>query len=609
VAPAVNSPRDRVRCEPRRSRERLARRTIVAVVAAAAVWPAAPTARAEHVSSALGIPCEVRAGSGVQFCQGNLATRVESWDGVPLDANVTLPPPRLDARYPLIVELHGWGGSKSAEPATDWAREGYAVLSYSARGFGNSCGSIPSRAHPGCTEGWVHLADARYEARDTQYLAGLLADEGLVRPRRVGVTGASYGGGQSLLLAELKGRIMTPDGSFAPWRSPDGRRMRIAAAAPTIPWSDLAYALAPNGWKRDYDPEPGYGATVGVLKQSWVDALYTLGQASGFYAPPGADPEADINGWYLRVKEGEPYDTPDARRLIRQIRRYHSAHYLQDRLPAEERGRPAPLLIYNAWTDDLFPADEAIHYANKVLHRHPGAEVSLLFADGFGHPRAELTASTPDLVDETEEFFARHLKGEPGSPLGVRTFTQACGDVDLKGPFTTGRWSGQGRGTVRLRGAEPQSIDSAAGNAFTASRVDPLGAGSSCVTVPASRDPGTAVYRLSRARGDGYTLLGSPTVVAKLDVSGEFPQVATRLWDVAPDGTQTFVTRGLYRPRDGTGREVFQLHPNGWHFEAGHTAKLELLGRDPPYARPSNGSFEVTVRDLVLRLPTRQRSP
>jgi hypothetical protein len=83
--------------------------------------------------------------------------------------------------------------------------------------------------------------------------------------------------------------------------------------------------------------------------------------------------------------------------------------------------------------------------------------------------------------------------------------------------------------------------------------------------------------------------------------------VAGRLWDVAPDGSsQTLVARGEYRPK-GSGDEVWQLHANGWRFAAGHVAKLELLGSDPPSSRPSNGTFEVTVERLELRLPVRER--
>jgi hypothetical protein len=65
------------------------------------------------------------------------------------------------------------------------------------RGFGDSCGSVASRAADpgGCAKGWVHLDDVRFEARDIQQLAWVLADEGIVDPQRIGVTGISYGGG------------------------------------------------------------------------------------------------------------------------------------------------------------------------------------------------------------------------------------------------------------------------------------------------------------------------------------------------------------------------------------------------------------------------------
>jgi hypothetical protein len=100
--------------------------------------------------------------------------------------------------------------------------------------------------------------------------------------------------------------------------------------------------------------------------------------------------------------------------------------------------------------------------------------------------------------------------------------------------------------------------------------------------------------------------MGAPTVIADLATTGVHPQLVARLWDVAPDGTQTLVGRAVYRP-EPTGRQVFQLHPNGWRFAAGHVPKLLLLGRDAPYARPSNGGFTVRIRDLEVRLPVVDR--
>ena len=138
--------------------------------------------------------------------------------------------------------------------------------------------------------------------------------------------------------------------------------------------------------------------------------------------------------------------------------------------------------------------------------------------------------------------------------------------------------------------------------------MDPItGGGDPCKTTPAADQTGVATIRLPAATGSGYTLLGSPTVIADLKLNGAFPHVVARLWDVAPDGsTQTLVARGLYRPT-ANGRQVFQLHPNGWRFAAGHTAKLELLGKDAPYAKPSNGVFSVEVSKVDVRLPVAEQ--
>src|SRR5918997_374996 len=154
--------------------------------------------------------------NGVLFCPtSGDAQRVPSWDGVPLDVDVTLPPTG-DGPFPTIVMMHGWGGNKGSFESTTpegggggnyhynnvyFAQQGYAVVTPSARGFGRSCGALDSRTSPACDRGWVRLADHRYEGRDVQHLLGLLVDQRVADPRRLGATGISYGGIQSLNLA------------------------------------------------------------------------------------------------------------------------------------------------------------------------------------------------------------------------------------------------------------------------------------------------------------------------------------------------------------------------------------------------------------------------
>ena len=104
-------------------------------------------------------------------------------------------------------------------------------------------------------------------------------------------------------------------------------------------------------------------------------------------------------------------------------------------------------------------------------------------------------------------------------------------------------------------------------------------------------------------------MLGSPTVIADLAVTGPHAAVVGRgcgTW--RPKGGQTMVARGGLPSCGRSGRQVFQLHPNGWRVAPGHIPKLELLGAEVPTGRAPNGEYTVAVSNLELRLPTADRA-
>jgi len=152
-----------------------------------------------------------------------------------------------------------------------------------------------------------------------------------------------------------------------------------------------------------------------------------------------------------------------------------------------------------------------------------------------------------------------------------------------------------------------QTVSSAGGNVATSQAYDPIGGGGdACRRSAKESAAGTAYYDAPAAAG--YTLLGRPTISATIATSGANGQLAARLWDVAPGGSQVLVTRGIYRLLDNqSGKITFQLNGNGYRFEKGHVPRLELLGRDSPYYRASNGSFSVAVSKLQVVLPVAER--
>src|SRR4051812_38872815 len=211
-----------------------------------------------------GHPCTAEP-YGVRFCPAaSLSDRVPSWDGAPLDVDVSLPPTG-DGPFPTIVMLHGYAQDKTVFETTDppggaagdffanhfnnawFAQRGYAVVNETMRGMGNSCGNEQSRVNtPACDDVTFELGDQRYDGRDVQHLLGLLVDQGIADSRALGVSGISGGSLVASALALLKDRIRLLNGEFAPWLSPDGTPLEIAAAYPEWAISDAIDAVAPN---------------------------------------------------------------------------------------------------------------------------------------------------------------------------------------------------------------------------------------------------------------------------------------------------------------------------------------------------------------------------
>jgi predicted acyl esterase len=571
---------------------------------------AAPTARAAFPTLyGSDVGCAVQASNGnVRLCAGETTT----WDGATkIDLNVVLPQQPGsgdDGPYPLIGLFHGWGGSKLGledKRVQQWAEAGYAVFSMSDRGWGNSC----SKSDPdlfldptACAQGYNHLMDDRYEVRDAQYLISVLADEGVAEPKKIGATGVSYGGGMSMALATLRNRTMLPDGSLVPWKSPGGKEMELAAAVPQWPWTDLAYSLMPNGSTLDFVADSPYKgpdgkARIGIEKLSFVSGLYGTGLATSNYSL--TDKQADLNGWYALINSGEPYESkPQTQEILDQITTYHSSYYIDHSRP------PAPLLIQNGWNDDLFPVDEAVRFYNRTRAQYPGDPISLFLMDD-GHDRSQNKAADEALfLQRINAWFGHYLKGEGAAPSSsAEALTTTCPESAASaGPYEAADWQSLSPGEIHLDGTAAQTVVPGAGDPNSGKAFDPIAGKDPCATAAGADQAGVANYRLP-VPAPGFTLLGSPTVVADLATTNVDSELAARLLDVLPDGQERLVARGLLRPGNGGTGVVFQLHPQGYRFAGGDTLKLELLPSDAPYARPSNLQAPITVSNLRLRLP------
>src|SRR4051812_26156026 len=148
------------------SRRLAPRRLLVAGTAAALAGPlgfATVDASADPSMGPLGLSCAAQTSSdGVAYtlCSGE----VPSFDGTGLDVDLTLPAGQR-APYPTILMMHGWGNNKHEWESTTkdgdggdkdhwnnggFASRGFATLTYTARGFGQSGGLDHGR--PNCAK-------------------------------------------------------------------------------------------------------------------------------------------------------------------------------------------------------------------------------------------------------------------------------------------------------------------------------------------------------------------------------------------------------------------------------------------------------------------------
>src|SRR5690349_3920666 len=287
------------------------------------------------------------------------------------------------AKYPLILEGHGYGGSRvtaADRPAEHDAGTvgrlldaGYAVMSFDQRGHGQSGGKI--RVLDPDFEG-KDLIQALDWAEDTlPWLA--YRDDNLL----LGAIGGSYGGGYQHLIYAID------------------PKHRLDAIAPEITWHDLRYSLYQGS----------------VFKSFWATLLNSYGSTT----PGGQDPEISegLAQGYQNALEQDKLDL---------LYRHSLISHCEGNNDSTAGGALTPIdaLYWQSSGDTLFNLNDAVHNFQCVSAL--GGDVRLLTKTGghdslVGGGSGEL-CGTVDKVQSIVDWYDEKLKGVAGKAAYIPHF-------------------------------------------------------------------------------------------------------------------------------------------------------------------------------------------
>ncbi|MGW0332052.1 CocE/NonD family hydrolase [Streptomyces sp. NPDC003011] len=504
----------------------------------------------------------VLAGAGTWTAVGDDAPPVHRTDRVmPMDGV------RIDTSYftsggtgrrPAVLLAHGFGGSKAdlRQQAEDLARDGYAVLTWSARGFGKSTGKIG-------------LNDPKGEVADVSKLIDWLAKQPQVQldkagDPRVGMAGASYGGAIALETA--------------------GHDDRVDAVAPAITYWNLADALFPNG----------------VFKKLWAGIFVNSGGGCATF-------ETRLCQMYERVAES---GTPDAQ----------AVKLLEERSPSAVADRiKVPTLLLQGQTDSLFPLGQADAAAKAIRANGAPVGIDWL-AGGHDGGDMETSRVQARVASWFDRYLKDDKSADPGPAFRVtRTLGAGTGDGEtrLRGVSedTYPGLAGEQR-EVALAGREQSFENPAGANPPAVSALPGIGGSGglaqlSTLGVGVSLDfPGQYAAFESAPVEDDLQITGSPTVTVHVKSTSEDAVLFAKVYDVGPGGGgQQVLPSQLVEPlrveNTKAGQDVTITLPAIDHeVDDGHRLRLVLASTDLGYASPATPATYTVSLKGDLEVPT-----
>jgi ABC-2 type transport system ATP-binding protein len=494
------------------------------------------------IAAAIAIAAFAPAASASTVSDGQVAI---SFDGTPIVYTLFTPDgASASNRVPAVLMTHGWGGSRQTT-ATGFVEKllanGYAVLTWDQRGFGQSGGQ-------------AEVDSEQWEGRDVSALIDVLAANPAIAKQRtgdprVGMAGGSYAGGVQWVTA--------------------ANDKRVDAIAPEISWHNLPESLFPQD----------------VIKLGWDTLLAAVGQTSVTNGLSPANPAGSQLGnldpkIYEAIVESAAlgYPTDDVREFFAS----RGPDYLLDRVTV-------PTFIIQGTVDTLFPPSQAVENYQDMTRLHPRQPLKMAWYCS-GHGVCSFDPGDPARIqDEIVAWFDRYVKGRSvntGSKFEYITQEGTWHSAGAYPPQAKSTRTGSGSGVVAVNG-EPTAGGVIGPGATT---------GNTSLTIPIDSRPGTLIGAPKMT----VTWTGAATGTDNLLKAPLFFQLVNTTTDevlgnqITP---QVFLTDGLPRTK------TFTIEPVSYTVSPGDQIALQVVSSSANYEL-YRGAGVFQLHDVRVEVPT-----
>ena len=272
----------------------------------------------------------------------------------------------------------------------------------------------------------------------------------------------------------------------------------------------------------------------------------------------------------------------------------NSAFWQQRELIKKSRGSTIPLFLTQGFLEKNTKPDGAFEYWKGIAGPKRAWFGQFDHVRGYEMQGGEMAVGREAFIEESMDFYDAFLKGD----AEARKRFDAAPQIEVQD--SDGNWRGESSWPAADAVTRTTTLK---GGAYQDNGLNMGSRSSTLVTAPQSTS-GVGVWSISQPMPGVRRLSGEPVIDLDLVTAAPRANVAANIYDIAPDGTATLVSRGADMIRlPGKQRHRLTMYGQDWVFPKGHRIGVLVSGSNSEWWVHQPTGSPVAVLEAFAELP------